>query len=69
MLLPASVADNVVTCCGLLRHRCFSCSLGSLRAAGAAGLHLGEVVAATGSPEGPVAGAPGYLWHPCTASN
>ena len=45
----------------------FSCSIASLKAA--AGLHLGEVVAATGNPEGPAVGAPGYLWHPCTASN
>jgi hypothetical protein len=54
---------------GLLRQRRFSCSLASLKAAGAASLHLGEVVAATGNPEGPAVGAPGYLWHPCTASN
>lgn len=55
--------------CGLLRHRRFSCSFASLRAAGAAGLHLGELGAAAGDPEGPAAGAPGYPWHPCTASN
>ena len=53
--------------CGLLRPGAFP--VASVSATGAAGLHLGEVVAATGNPEGPAVGAPGYLWDPRTANN